>query len=137
MYCNNCGAKNPDDAKYCSNCGAALGKSGGKKISMAEKILGTPDGEVADGVAVNRDIVDETKRKSGGIVDGFFSLLIGIFCILTARITDLTVPFLIQGFGILIGSFAVRKRHGKAIMGWAGIALCAVSAVIEGLVLLH
>jgi hypothetical protein len=33
MYCNFCGAANPDDANFCSKCGKALGVAGGGSVS--------------------------------------------------------------------------------------------------------
>lgn len=130
MYCNQCGAENPDGSAFCSTCGAPLGDPpdghGGKRGAKKEE-------KTLDNVAVNRELLEKTAKETDGTAWAIFSLMMGIFNVATGRMTDLTIPFLLPAVGVVFGIFSIRNRKKHNYMARLGIALNLAGGVMQAL----
>lgn len=158
MYCNKCGAKNPDDARFCSSCGAPLHSSSAVRTGQGEEGYDLDDmarddsgGEKSfqdlftkkeekrvtmDHVAVNTDFVQTARQKSDSLGFAVLCIFFGAASIMMGFTTGMAIPFLIPAAAIVFGIIAQRKAYWKSIAAWVGLALSAAGIVIQVLTLM-
>ncbi|MCH4040268.1 MAG: zinc-ribbon domain-containing protein [Eubacteriales bacterium] len=130
MYCNQCGAENPDGSAFCSTCGAPLS---GPSDAHSRKRGAKKEDKPLENVAVNRELLEKTAKETDGTAWAIFSLLLGLFNVATGRMTDLTIPFLLPAAGIVFGVLSVRNRKKRNILAWIGIALSLAGGIMQAL----
>ena len=70
MFCNECGAKNPDNAKFCNNCGAKLVASApvANKANIETTVISNPN-EMPPTQVAYHDPINVSKEEIGKLFD--------------------------------------------------------------------
>ena len=99
MFCENCGAENPDDATYCGGCGQALEKNAVKVSENKNMILALLISFVLTGLGI---------AYAGNIKKGIILFAVGIIF----SILGLAIPFCYL-IGILIWAYALYETYNE------------------------
>lgn len=130
MYCKNCGAENPDGAKFCQNCGASLSseneneKSGETNYDL-EMLNFNAEGK-------QNENYEEKKQEMPGYRHAVISLVLGIIGIVCLCIP--VVGLILGIVGMALASVAKGKGYDSGIR--TGGFICSLISLIIGVVVL-
>lgn len=126
MFCEHCGTKNEDDAKFCTGCGKLMGESGGNSgvnNVTPQPGAGNPAGNGAAVAAAAKPAGNQQPNKSKALIPAiiggcaaFVALIVVILIIVTAKPTiklDDYLTFEVNGY----------DGYGRAtvVIDWDGI----------------
>lgn len=110
MFCNQCGKKNPGDAKFCNACGASIG-------------------EVQD---IPKDHTNDAKTP-GKILT---SLILGILSLVFLFIANIFIGLLLGIMGMIFGLIGMKELSNSEQMGMARFAvICNFVSIIITLII--
>jgi len=98
VYCTECGARNPDDAKFCVKCGAAL---------YPER----SPGRVSHGRAREMCFGVPVSGRIWGVVFGLVIVLWGLSDLMGRRLNFFAILAIVFGFAILSGALKGSSRR--------------------------
>ena len=123
VFCNQCGHRNPEGAKYCSSCGAALEEGGGAGETTMTFM---PDAPAVEGPE------DELQIAAGDLPEGVGALVVKRGPNAGSRFVleeDVTTVGRHPDSGIFLDDITVSRRHAEFVRQGKGYVVRDVGSL--------